>query len=503
MSIKLFGIMFLLTCAIIVPINYHFDHDHFPTPGNGRNSTNPELFTQRTYESWKAGGSLVALGKDSKDKLPDMSYLWAYLLFTYFFTALALHFITTQTRQIIKTRQDYLGSQSTITDRTIKLSGIPKELRSEDKIKEFLEKLEIGKVESVTLCRDWRKLDELMERRTYTLRKLEEAWTEHIGQSKTKQAKPAGNPQSDDLDDSSEPDHLENDNLLGESHVTSYEKPRPTTRIWYGFLNLQSKKIDAIDYFEEQLRKLDEIITAGRKREYRPTPLAFVTMDSIPACQMAVQALLDPEPMQLMAKLAPAPSDIVWQNTYLPRSTRMIRSWAITIFILVLTIFWLIPVAGLAGLLNICSIRQVWKGLADTLESHLILAALVKTGLPTLVVSLLNVAVPYLYDYMANMQGMISQGDVELSVISKNFFFTFFNVFLVFTAFGTASKFWPVLQESLRDTTVIAFKLADSVKSLGFFYINFVLLQSVGLLPFRLLEFGSVSFYPIMRSKQP
>jgi hypothetical protein len=83
-------------------------------------------------------------------------------------------------------------------------------------------------------------------------------------------------------------------------------------------------------------------------------------------------------------------------------------------------------------------------------------------------------------------------------VISKNFFFTFFNVFLVFTAFGTASKFWPVLQESLRDTTKLAYRLATSVQQLAMFYVNFILLQAVGLLPFRLLEFGSVSLYPIM-----
>ncbi|TVY15078.1 Calcium permeable stress-gated cation channel 1 [Lachnellula arida] len=493
MSIKLFGIMFLLTCAIIVPINFHFDH--LLTPGDSRpsNDTKPsELFP--AFSSW----NVDAESKDETDPAYTTSYLWAYLVFTYFFTGLALYFITQETRRIIKIRQDYLGSQSTITDRTIKLSGIPKELRSEDKIKEFLEKLEIGKVESVTICRDWSRLDGLMERRAYTLRRLEEAWTEHLGQPNTKQQQPSQESHSDTQDDTDDSVHPEHDNLLGESHITPYDKPRPTTRIWYGFLGLQSKKIDAIDYYEERLRKVDELVTAGRKKIYRPTPLAFVTMDSIPACQMAVQALLDPEPMQLMANLAPAPSDIVWQNTYLSRSSRMVRSWTITIFILLLTLFWLVPVAGLAGLLNICSIRQVWKGLADTLERHPILSALVKTGLPTLVVSLLNVAVPYLYDYMANMQGMISQGDVELSVISKNFYFTFFNVFLVFTVFGTASKFWPVLQESFRDTTVIAFKLAESVNSLGFFYINFILLQSVGLFPFRLLEFGTMTLYPIM-----
>lgn len=91
---------------------------------------------------------------------------------------------------------------------------------------------------------------------------------------------------------------------------------------------------------------------------------------------------------------------------------------------------------------------------------------------------------------------MVSQGDVELSVISKNFFFTFFNFFLVFTAFGTAAlASWEKLGEgSIRDTTM---SLAKSITALRRFYVNYIILQGIGLFPFRLLEFGSVSLYPI------
>ena len=503
MSIKLFGAMFLITCVILVPVNKKFAY--IPTFGNPNDPRDPPESYQQFAIGLKDWLSDIDINKSNGRNLPETSYLWAYLVFTWIYTGLIIYFMRKETLRVIKVRQDYLGSQSTITDRTIRLSGVPQELRSEEKITEFLEKLEIGKVESVTIVRNWKKLDELMDERMAVLRKLEEAWTVHLGRRKTKTTKPLSadqpsNPANVDANEEGEAD--EDDRLLGESHITAYEKPRPTTRLWYGIMKLQSRKVDAIDYFEEKLRKLDDKIREARKKDYKATPTAFVTMDSIPACQMAVQALLDPSPGELQAKLAPAPSDIVWQKTYIPRSSRMVRSWIITIFILVLTIFWLIPVIALAGLLNICTIRQVWPQLADLLESHDILKSLVQTALPTLIVSLLNLAVPFFYDYLANQQGMISQGDVELSVISKNFFFTFFNVFLVFTVFGTASNFWPTLRDKLRDsfrdTTYLAFLLATYVKGLGTFYTNFILLQSVGLFPFRLLEFGSVSLYPIM-----
>ena len=112
---------------------------------------------------------------------------------------------------------------------------------------------------------------------------------------------------------------------------------------------------------------------------------------------MAVQARVDPKPMVLLTNLAPAPSDVVWANTYLPRSSRMTRSWSITFIILILSIFWALLLAPIAGLISIESIRAVWPQLADALDSHPLSQSLISTGLPTLLVSLLNVAVPYLY----------------------------------------------------------------------------------------------------------
>lgn len=113
---------------------------------------------------------------------------------------------------------------------------------------------------------------------------------------------------------------------------------------------------------------------------------------------MAVQAVLDPKPAEFVAHPAPAPSNIIWQNTYMPRYKRMLRSWSISIFIFVLSVFWLIPVGILAGLLNIKSIHKVWPQLADLLERSALANSLVSNFLPTAILTLLNVAVPYLYD---------------------------------------------------------------------------------------------------------
>lgn len=102
----------------------------------------------------------------------------------------------------------------------------------------------------------------------------------------------------------------------------------------------------------------------------------------------------------------------------------------------------------------------------------------------------------------------MSRGDVELSIISKNFFFSFFNMFLLFTVFGTATGFygfWENLRDAFKDTTTVALALATSLEGLAPFYINLLILQGLGLFPFRLLEFGSVALYPLnfLRARTP
>jgi hypothetical protein len=81
-------------------------------------------------------------------------------------------------------------------------------------------------------------------------------------------------------------DDREDSNLLHDingdpAHITPYARKRPMTKIWYGRFKLRYKNVDAIDYYEEKLRRLDEQIKALRKKDFEATPLAFVTMDSV------------------------------------------------------------------------------------------------------------------------------------------------------------------------------------------------------------------------------
>jgi calcium permeable stress-gated cation channel len=493
MAIKFLTLALFFAFVVIKPVHDRFagpDDDKHKKPHN--DTTVLELHSQSgAVDLFKKNGTEAIDIDDGAD------YLWMYLVFAYFFTGLVLYLVIAESKRIIQIRQDYLGSQSTITDRTIRLSGIPEELQEEGKIKDFIEELEIGKVDSVLLVRDWSSLDLVVDERDAALRKLERALVEneqHLREERSFEGLPTTSAGAEsDREDS---------HLLNASDDDEHGR-RPLARLWIGRFSMKYKYVDAIDYHQERLRRLDEKIEDLRGKDFPARPLAFVTMDSVASCQMAVQAVLDSSPLQLIATPSPSPSDITWSNTYLPPMQQMARSWTITAIITVLTLWWSIILVPIAGLIDLNTIHKIFPQFAEFLDAHPFGKSLVQTQLPTLVVSLLNVLVPYLYSWLSYQQGIVSQGDVELSVISKNFFFTFFNFFIVFTALGTASlSFENFGNESLRET---ANKLAQSISDLRQFYVNYIILQALALFPLRLLEFGSVSLYPfgMLTAKTP
>lgn len=284
MAIKFLAITFFFSLVVILPVHVHYIGDWGGGPIN-RNDSDTNSTMQLYGQPRPLFLESFNLESLEESKKQNTGYLWMYVAFVYLFTGIALYLILSETKKIIRIRQDYLGSQSTVTDRTIRLSGIPKDLRTEEKIRQTVERLEIGNVDSVTLCKDWKKLDSLMEQRLNVLRKLEESWTVHLGNKESSKSLGFRSSQSiNNLEGDDEESRLLDNDSHEQAHVNSYAQERPVTRIWYGFLSLQSRKVDAIDFYEEKLRKLDEQIKSARKKDYTPTPLAFVTMDSPAAC---------------------------------------------------------------------------------------------------------------------------------------------------------------------------------------------------------------------------
>ncbi|KAJ8102705.1 hypothetical protein POJ06DRAFT_54098 [Lipomyces tetrasporus] len=498
MAIKLLAIWAFLSAAVISPIRLYFTG----------------IYDQDSVISISRRASLNASKNEETTDPEDYNvYLWCYVAFAYIFTFITGLLLFKRTRHIGRVRQSYLGSQNSITDRTILLSGIPPDLRTEGALKEHIEGLGIGEVRSITICRRWTQLDRLMDRRRTTLHQVERAWTEYLhGKVKKRPIKPNpvanavalsihisvgsdGEVSTPLLETSRNSATLDNsDDSVANGSYGGRQRPLIRTGL-LKYLGIGGKLVDKIDYYTSKLQKIDEQVRIARSKEFSATGDAFVTMDSVASAQMAAQAVLDPRVYRLIAHSAPAPHDVIWQNLYKSRISRFCQSWFITSIIAFATLAFIFPVASLAAFLNTKTILKFWPGLGNALMDSPLLSALVTGFFPTVAFTILNSIAPSLYNGISNLQGYISHGDVELSVVAKNFFYVFFNMFIVFTAAGTAINYRALLMNSAE----IAYTLARALRYLSSFYINVIILQGIGMIPFRLLEFGVVIRYPFLK----
>ncbi|CAL9738250.1 calcium permeable stress-gated cation channel 1 [Monosporozyma servazzii] len=530
MGIKLLSIYIIFSFGIISPVRYHFTGQYDDGSDDG---------FYHAYSRTVANLSkrLVTSSRDDPtDGIPENAtvYLWLYVIFTYLFTFIAIYVLITQTKLVVSTRQSYLGRQNTITDRTIRLSGIPVELRDKQALKVRMEQLKIGKVSSITICREWNRLNRLYHYRNRILRQLElkyaecpprlrsesifserypmdrnsmpeEDNTSANRSSPTTQTYTPSDAQTDNpitvetllqqtaQNENSTPTEaeIEEDNIIYSQIQLKDTRPKMKIGLWGIF----GEEVDAIDYLEKELKATDTEILQARKHHYSATPTAFVTMDSVANAQMAAQAVLDPRVHYFITRLAPAPHDIKWDHVCLSRKDRLTKIYSVTVFIGMCSVFLILPVSYLATLLNLKTISKFWPSLGRLLEENQWAQNIVTGLLPTYLFTLMNVVIPYFYEYLTGYQGFVSHSEEEISLVSKNFFYIFVNLFLVFTLAGTASNYWGYLS----DTTKIAYQLATSVKEFSLFYVDLIILQGIGMFPFKLLLAGSLIGFPLVK----
>ncbi|CAK9436015.1 uncharacterized protein LODBEIA_P05890 [Lodderomyces beijingensis] len=446
MGIKIFFTLTIFAIGVLSPIRYYFT-------GN---------YDKESLSLGLESSSKPSRPPDFNDDFPR--FLWVYPLFTYLFSIVVFVFLYDFTDKVLKTRQKYLALQDSITDRTIRLDGIPKKLLSRDKIKKFIEDLGIGKVEDVKLIYDWSPLQQEFNKRKKLIRNLEYSYASEYKLDidiYNQQRIPAVNPIWSEQ--------------LGNSQTED------------GIIDMSKELLD-IDCEIKSIRsKFDaDLTTINPKvhREFKQVPSAFITMDSVASAQMAAQTVLDPRVYKLIVSLAPAPKDIIWQNLSLTYAEKLLKSYFITLLIVLSYGFIIFLVVPLTSLLDLKTISKFWPELGEIIGRSKWATTFVTGILPPLLFTIINTSFPYFYQYLSRKQGYSSNSEVELSTLSKNFFFIFFNLFLIYIAAGT---FWDYMSY-ISDTTKIATQLATSLRRMSLFYVDLILLQGLTMFPVKLLQ---------------
>lgn len=462
MGIKVFLLLLIVAIFVLSPIRFYFTGNYDKDSKLGFYYSGLEAFAF-------TGSEKPPLDEDFP------KYLWLYPIFTYLFSIIVYVELFQCTKTIIRTRQKYLASQNSITDRTIKLEGIPEKIvnRNDPSIlKNFIEDLGLGRVVDVKLNYDWTPLENMFARRSRLITQLEKLYSQYFdlnvdlyNQSKLPRVVPVN------------AQHL----LTNPKSSKARLKPK---------INALSQELVELDSDIRKIQcKFDHRLSTfpiGEDSEIRPLPSAFITMDSVASAQMAAQTVLDPRVYKLLVTLAPAAKDINWNNLKLSYYEKVFKSYLIT-FVIILSysvIFFL--VTSLSSLLDLKTITKFWPALGHLIAKSKWLSTFVTGILPPALFSLMNVSFPYLYRSLSLSQGYGLSSEVELSTLLKNFFFIFFILFLVFTITGTLWDFFT----SIGDTTKFASQLASSLKKLSLFYVDYILLQGLAMFPVKLLQIG-------------
>lgn len=192
-----------------------------------------------------------------------------HLLFTYLFTILTLYFIHRNYKKFIRARQLFsLELVHSIAARTVMVTNLPPQLRSERAIAEYFEGMNMS-VESVSVCREVDSLKRLLDKRTEALLKLESAWVDYLG-----------NPSRGAPVDSVTGPLVDIENNIPEDQRNKLVVPnrkRPTLRP--GWLKA---KVDALEYLEDQFREADaRVLNRRRTGKFKATHSAFVTFEKM------------------------------------------------------------------------------------------------------------------------------------------------------------------------------------------------------------------------------
>lgn len=421
----------------------------------------------------------LGTGSDWMDLFTEANaYLSLHVIFTYIFTFLTLYFTYQNYKRFIRSRQLFsLELVHSIPARTVLVTNLPKQLQGERALAEYFENMNMA-VESVTVCREVSGLKRLLDKRTRALLALERAWVQYVGNPSTVEEY--------DPETSGAP-LVDVDVESGPGRLVVPHRRRPTIRpSWF------DAPVDALEHLETEFKKADEAVKKKRGTgKFKATETAFVTFEKMSSAQIALQAVHAPHPFQCTTYQAPEPRDIVWANMTPSGRNLKVRDFLVLAALAFLFFTWIFPITALASLLSYNEIKKVMPWLARLIDSNDRIRALVQNTLPSMAMIILNACLPFALEGLTYLQGYRARSWIEYSLLRKYFLFLLVNVVFIFLL---ASTYLQLIRDFVDYPAKIPVKLAKALQAgrARNFFLSYVILQGMGVMPLQLLNLGVV-----------
>jgi hypothetical protein len=483
--------IFLPACAMAVPVLIPLNY----ISGNGRSVVSDGSEASEKILSRVVGLDTLAWGNIRPDNTKRYAahlvcavviILWACMVFFHEF------------RWYVNIRQRYLTSpmhRQSISATTILVSSIPHVLLGKETILKEIFDAFPGGVKRIWFRRDLNKLLRTVKRRHKVRQALEKALTEFIvNVSKAYTVSPS---------DGKRVWGLSSSITYGAAAYTTsvWRKFEPKIRIlsneipWLPGIPLLCKKRNAIEWYSNELRRLDEFIKQeqvgilkNEQKYLERYPLlnsAYVQFNSQIAAHMACQSVIHRMPWHMSPRICEiSPRDIIWSNMAITWWQELARTAVVVVILIAMVVLWAVPVAWSAALGQLSNLIQAQGWLSFLRRNALIeYAAKALAGvLPAAVIELLLFAVPLILTGLARMKGARTGSQETEFVQMVYFIFLFTQVFLVVSI---ASFFTVTLGEylnnlkELQTVEAVLNLLAQNLPKAANYFLCYMILQSL------------------------
>ena len=330
-------------------------------------------------------------------------------------------------------------------------------------------------VKNLWIANDCGEMEKLVNERDKVAMKLEAAETKLIKLANTNRLKALkkGGQQAAALNEAEEV-HGESGSVAARWVPT---KKRPTHRLKF----LVGKKVDTINWCRSELErlipKIDSLQNRYREGKGKFIPSVFVEFYSQSEAQSAFQSLSHHQALHMAPRfIGVSPDEVIWKNLDINGASRIVWNGLTISFVVLLIIFWSIPVGFVGILSNIHTLIQLAPWLSWLYKIPPQIFGIVSGLLPTVLLAVLMALLPVVLRWMARLGGCPSLSAVELRTQNFYFMFQVIQVFLVTTLTSAASASVTAIICKPSDAPNL---LAKNIPKAANFYLSYFVLQGL------------------------
>ncbi|KAI7823425.1 hypothetical protein BX661DRAFT_186573 [Kickxella alabastrina] len=508
MFIYMFAWMSAFGMAVLYPVNYLWGREQ------------PDNLPHTVFDSPLA--HVADLGGRYSAAHVVGAYVFALMLF-FHIDRFALHTISMRWHFLLLTRRS-------ATARTLLVTHLPRELRSEPALHRFIAGMQIGPVGCVQLAPADGKLDDALQQRMRALVRLEQAYAKVLGNpcrarsydpELLKRLALTDSPEARALEEQllrrwarrscrrtcSRRRHWPRGSANGGEDEGDGDRGspvgRPRTMVFSGWT---VRRVDAIDHWRQQLAAADRQLSQAQKQQQpdlttgssgRGT-VAFVTMQRSIDAHILSQLSVHARPNTCKLRMAPEPRSIVWHNAGKPYSKKMLRYWAGLLMTLALLLLWCVPVVLISTLISLRFLVTRFPGLAAAVRASKFVRSLLSYTLPSLILTIFMTVLPRL------LWGFVlAGGDRAFAVADKNMFIRhlYFLVIYIVIIFGMSGSVWSSVYRMFTDFGGFWKQLVRALPQMATWYCVYVMLYGAGYQVMKLLHLKSVCRYLFLQAR--